>query len=203
MWWQLLGGRLPSNRIDPAILKIRLWLPWRPRELNDFLIQLPALIGVVVGAAASYLTASAQWSRSQRVRWEDKRVQVYADYGHAVKRVYELSKRLAASRGLPTLAAPLPLKNGRSDLMQASIERSEKWERLLLIGDPDTIAAARTWHRTVWRMEEFANGQLSDPDQWRDTVRVANESRSRFYEAARRDLGIVSGQLPEPDQEIL
>ena len=128
--------------------------------MDNFLNQLPALLGVIVGAAASYLATSAgdktRWMRSQRVRWEDKRVQVYADYGHAVKRVYELSKRLAASRGLPTNAGPLPLDSGLEDLTQAGIERSEMWERLLLVGDPDAVAAARTWHHILWQLEAFA-----------------------------------------------
>jgi hypothetical protein len=169
--------------------------------VDNFLNQLPALLGVIVGAAASYLATSAgdktRWMRSQRVRWEDKRVQVYADYGHAVKRVYELSKRLAASRGLPTNAGPLSLETGLEDLTQAGIERSEMWERLLLVGDPDAVAAARAWHHILWQLEAFAHGRLSDPDQWKATDRAFRDARSRFYETARHDLGITSGPLPE------
>jgi hypothetical protein len=168
--------------------------------LDLFLNQLPALLGVVVGAAASYLATSAgqrsQWSRSERVRWEEKRVQVYTDYGYAAKRVYELSKRVAKTRGLPTRAGGSPLESGQDEMRQAADERSQVWEKLLLVGDPGMLDAAGTWHRAVWRMEEFAHGLFSDPDQWRDAVRAADEARSRFYAAARRDLGVTGG-LPE------
>lgn len=175
--------------------------------MEHFLSQLPTLVGVVVGAAASYLATifreKTQWTRTQQARWVDERVDVYAAYGNAVKRVYELSKRLAASRGLPTAAAAVPLDTGLDELSQASIARSEVWEKLLLVGDPETVAAARAWHRSVWDMEAFALGKYDQALEWTEAVRTANGLRSRFYEIARRDLGITSGPLPQPMQEIL
>jgi hypothetical protein len=168
--------------------------------LNQFINQLPALIGVVIGAGASYLAtragAKTQWARSERVRWEDKRVQIYSDYGLAVKRVYELSKRICAERGLPTTAPPIPVERGLTELSLASIRRAELWETLLLLSNPSAIEAARAWHGTVWQMEAFATGQHIDPIQWREAVTAADENRRRFYEIARQDLGI-SGHLPE------
>jgi hypothetical protein len=170
--------------------------------MEQFLIQLPALIGVIVGAVASYLITSAgakaQWTRSERVRWEDKRLQVYASYSHTVKRVSELSKRICASRGLPTTAPPISVEQGLKELSDASIERAEVWESLLLLGDSSTVAAARSWHRSVWRMEAFARGQLGDPAEWRDAVKAADEMRHQFYETARWALGIEEQKLPEP-----
>lgn len=143
--------------------------------MSHFINQLPELLGVVVGVVASYLATSvrekAQWRRSPQTRWIDERVSVYAKYGHAVKRVYELSKRLAASRGLPTAAAALPLDSGLDELSQASITRSESWERLLLVGEREAVTAAREWHRSVWRMEAFALGKRVDADEWIEAVR--------------------------------
>ena len=52
-------------------------------------------------------------------------------------------------------------------------------------------------------MEAFALGKYDQAVDWMDAVRTANGLRSRFYEAARHDLGISSGPLPEPAQEIL
>lgn len=168
--------------------------------MNDFVNQLPALIGVVIGAGASYLATSAgakaQWARSERARWQDKRIQVYAEYGNAVKRMYELSKRVCADRGLPTTAPPISVDQGLTELSLASLRRAELWEALLLLGDPAVIEAARDWHVTIWRMEAFAFGQLTDPVHWRETVSTADENRYKFYRAARRDLGIYSGPLP-------
>jgi hypothetical protein len=169
--------------------------------LHQFLTELPALLGVVVGALASYLATNAgarsQWIRSQHVRWEEKRVEVYAEYAHAVKTVYELSKRVAATRGFQTTTAPLPLSPGLEDLMHATIERSQVWERLLLLGEPDVVAAAKTWHRAVRRLEEYANGVVTDPNRWRPAVRAADHARSLFYASARRDLGIGDTSLPK------
>ena len=175
--------------------------------MNDFLVQLPALIGVVVGAGASYLATSArertQWTRSERVRWEDKRIQVYTDYGHALKRMYALSKRIARTRGLPTTAPPISVEQGLSELSNASITRAEVWDSLLLLGDPSAIAAARAWHEKVWRLEAVAHGQLIDSVEWRKAVRAADEMQYRFYETARRTLGIDDGRLPEPEHETM
>jgi hypothetical protein len=56
--------------------------------------QLPALIGVVVDALASYLVGSAterrRWQRQQPTRWDEKRAQAYVEYGNAVKNVFYL-----------------------------------------------------------------------------------------------------------------
>jgi hypothetical protein len=169
--------------------------------LNGFYSQLPALIGVVVGAGASYLATSAgarsQWARTQRVRWEEKRVQVYAEYAHAVKRLYELSKRICASRGLPTAGPPIPVEQGLTELALASIRRAELWESLLLLGNPSAIEAARAWHTSVWHMEAFANGQLTDPVEWREAIAAADKNGYKFYEVARHDVGVDSGPLPK------
>jgi len=68
------------------------------------LVQLPALVGVVVGAGASYLigaaTDRARWQRGQSTRWDERRAQAYADYGYAVKALYMQGVRIANSRGL-------------------------------------------------------------------------------------------------------
>ena len=64
--------------------------------------QLPVLIGVGVGALASYLVTSAteraRWQRQQATRWDDKRAQVYAAYGYAVKNVFEMQTYCRLSR---------------------------------------------------------------------------------------------------------
>ena len=60
--------------------------------MSGIVQQLPALIGVAIGALASYLadalTERTWWRRERFSRWDDRHVQAYADYGHAVKNVY-------------------------------------------------------------------------------------------------------------------
>jgi len=74
--------------------------------------QLPALVGVVVGGAATFVATSlgdrARWSRERRDRWDAARMKAYVEFGDAVKHVFNLSTRIAAGRGLPYSADPLP-----------------------------------------------------------------------------------------------
>jgi len=64
--------------------------------------QLPALLGAVIGAAATYLAGAAtertRWRRERSSRWDDKRAQAYSEYGYAVKNVYVQCQRIAGSR---------------------------------------------------------------------------------------------------------
>ena len=176
--------------------------------MNPLLTQLPTLLGVIVGAGASYLTTSAgaktQWARTQQARWEDKRSQAYADYADASTRVDDLTHRIARTRGLPTNSGPLPLKNGLDDLTKASNERNRLWHRLQLIGDPATVNAGLEWRNAVWRLERFARGEhgYSDPEQWTQATHEAGKAQFLFYEAARRDLRIDSGSLPA-DRDVV
>ena len=60
--------------------------------------QLTALIGVIVGALASYLVSSAterrRWQRQQSTRWDEKCAQAYADYANALRNVFYLCGRI-------------------------------------------------------------------------------------------------------------
>ena len=66
----------------------------------------------------------------------------------------------------------------------------------MLLGNPRTVAAARTWHRRVWQVERFARGERTDFEQWDGLMADIMADRARFYAEARRDLGITSGELP-------
>jgi len=162
--------------------------------VSEFVQQLPALIGVLIGAAGSYLVTSvnerARWRREQSRRWDPARLQAYVDYGNAVKKVFHLAARIAAYRGLHTQMSPLASGEGQALLEAAAQERTAKWETVLLLGDPATIAAARAWHVSVWRLEHFAKGNAQGTEQWNAAVAEAGVKRQRYYEAARRDLGI-------------
>jgi hypothetical protein len=164
--------------------------------------QLPALVGVVIGAAASYLAGAAsertRWRRERSSRWDERRAQAYADYGYAVKNVYVTSTRAAElrQRGEETSAA---YHDALAELARLNVERTATWESVLLLGHPDTIAAARTWHRRVWQVERFARGQRTDTDQWDAVHGDINADRDRFYAAARRDLGITTGDVPRSE----
>lgn len=161
--------------------------------------QLPALIGVVVGALASYLVGSAterrRWQRQQSTRWDEKRAQAYVDYGNAVKNVFYLCGRITNSRGLGLIREQINIADALNELGRLASERSAKWETVLLLGDPDTVLAARTWHRLVGDMQRFVRDNRTDVGEWEALFDKVEAARATFYEAARRDLGI-RGLLP-------
>jgi hypothetical protein len=162
--------------------------------------QLPALIGVAVGALASYLVSSAterrRWERQQSTRWDEKRAQAYVDYGNAVKNVFNKCGSIANFRGLGWMHEQINETDALSELGQLARERPAKWESLLLLGDTETLLAAREWHRLVGKLQRFVRNNKTDVGEWRALFVQAQAARTRFYHAARRDLGIRETSFP-------
>jgi hypothetical protein len=169
--------------------------------MSGIVQQLPALVGVMVGALASYLAGAAsersRWRRALSSRWDEKRAQAYAEYGYAVKNVYVQCMRAAELGRLDGAGAPAAYSEALSELDKLTDERTAKWESVLLLGHPRTIAAGRDWHRRVWQAERFARGERTDSGQWDKVLEGVIADRTRFYAAARRDPGITSGDIPE------
>lgn len=162
---------------------------------NPLLQQLPALLGVVVGGAATFVTTSladrAKWHRDRRERWDVARMQAYTEFGDAVKQVFNLATRIAAGRGFPRAVDPMePTAQAIAALGEAESVRARAWEAVLLLGDPATVDAARTWWHEVWRFVWFARGWETDPEQWPVAVSESDAARQRYYDCARADLGV-------------
>src|ERR1700722_9460155 len=104
------------------------------------LVQLPALVGVVVGAGASYLigaaTDRARWQRGQSTRWDERRAQAYADYGYAVKALYMQGVRTANSRGLSPGRDIPDIDAALAELDRLAEERTARGGRRPLLGRP-------------------------------------------------------------------
>ena len=168
--------------------------------MSGIVDQLPALAGVVIGATASYLIGAAadrtRWLRGQSARWDERRAQAYAEYAHAVKAQYVQCMRLAGSRGLSPGPGVADLGSALAEMGRLADERTARWELVLLLGDPETVAAGRTWHRRVWALEQFARGERDDAKEFAALRTGFHEDRNRFYVAARHDLGIRSGEIP-------
>jgi hypothetical protein len=163
--------------------------------------QLPALIGVMVGAGGSYaatmLNERSRWRRDRQVRWDERRLNAYMEYGDAVKRCYVLACRITAARGFQSPMLPLDPEAGIPELEEASAERARKWEAVLLLGDPATVKAAREWHQIIWHLQAYAYGRRADPAVWLRTNSESGAARDRFYGHARRSLDISGGKLPD------
>lgn len=168
--------------------------------MNVLLQQVPALLGVVTGAAITFLLAAAgeraRWRRDQATRWDAARMQTYADYADAVKRVVHVATRMAAARGLRHSSEPIAIEEGQVQLALAAQALATHWERVLLLGDRATIEAARTWHQCVWQLEFYARGHLDGADGWQAALDAFERTRAEFYRCARRDLGLGSVDVP-------
>jgi hypothetical protein len=137
-------------------------------------------------------------------RWDAARMQAYTEFGDAVKHVFNLATRIAASKGFPHSVDPMePDAQAIAVLGDAEGARARAWESVLLLGDPATVDAARTWWHEVWRFAWFARGWLTDPEQWPIALAESDAARQRYYECARRDLGVggavAATAPPEPN----
>jgi hypothetical protein len=164
--------------------------------VSPILEQLPALIGVAVGAIATYavttLTEGARWRRQQTVRWDERRLAAYVEYANAIKRIISIAVRHADQRGLgPSGVYSGAVHQATDDLAEAEHERTLKWESVLLLANDDVASAGRVWHESVFLLVRIASG-LPSEIAWIDAVETASRARRRFYEAARADLGIAT-----------
>ena len=172
--------------------------------MYDLLGQLPALVGVAVGAVASYLVATAterrRWRRGLETRWDEHRLAAYVEYGSAVKAIFDRVLRLRDDNQKEFIDRAAVLQ----ELRPAGAERAAKWEQVLLLGTPTSIAAARSWHQSVWALQDFVFGLRSGDQEWETALRRSAVARTAFYIAARKDLGLRDPDLPEePDVGLL
>ncbi|MYW20578.1 hypothetical protein GT039_34690, partial [Streptomyces sp. SID2955] len=92
--------------------------------MTAFLQQLPALIGVVIGALGSYLAVvrsdRARFRREEAARWEERRLAVYSEYARTLKRAVTLTYRVAAHLGNDPHPHPLSPDEAAPLLAQAA-----------------------------------------------------------------------------------
>lgn len=161
--------------------------------------QAAALAGVTVGALLSFALSAvadrARWRRDVAIRWDPQRMSVYAEYGFAVRQVYQFVLAGARRQGYGQGPSRPVVPDVDKALTEAEADRAARFEVVLLMGNPRTIAAARRWHQSVWHLECFARGQLSSHAEWDAAVREFGRARAEYYQAARLDLGIA-GRLP-------
>ncbi|WP_367045164.1 hypothetical protein [Streptomyces sp. Je 1-332] len=165
--------------------------------MSDFVQQLPALIGVIVGALGSYLAITrgdrARFQREQAARWEERRLAVYGDYARVVKQTVTLTYRVAAHLGNDPHPHPLTPEEAAPHLAEAAIARDPAGEALLMLGTPDVVDKARVWILTVIEMERFLREGIRDPGAWSALLERQRTSREGYYQAVRRDLALPPG----------
>lgn len=135
--------------------------------MESVLTQLPALLGVLVGTigtmVATTVTERARWRRSQNVRWDERRLDAYADFTRAVKEVHLVSLGMLSGHRPGSRTPTLDREDGLARLAEADVRHTLTWEAVLLLGDATTVRAASTWRHAVRNLEQAARSlQKSD-----------------------------------------
>jgi hypothetical protein len=170
--------------------------------MNSSIQQVITIVGVLAGAIVSFVATSlierAKWRRLKSSRWDEKRLYAYVEYAGSVKYMISLAWRVSAARGLPSSGQPMEIEEGLRMISDAEDDRGRKWESVLMLGDGATISAARKWHECAWKLEWFARGKYTDPDDFRKIFDQSYDARDEFYLCARADLGVSRESWPSP-----
>lgn len=165
--------------------------------MSGFVQQLPALIGVVLGALGSYLAVvrsdRARFGREQAARWEERRLSVYFDYAQALKRSVILTYRVAAHLGNDPHPHPMALAEAEPLLAEATDGRDPAGEALIMLGSRQVVDQARVWVRVVMDMEAFLRAGTVDPEAWQGLLERQRAGREGYYTAVREDLALPPG----------
>ncbi|MEU8169927.1 hypothetical protein [Micromonospora sp. NPDC049004] len=169
--------------------------------MESVLTQLPALLGVLVGTigtmVATTVTERARWRRSQNVRWDERRLDAYADFTRAVKEIHLVSLGMLSGHRPGSRTPTLDREDGLARLAEADVRHTLTWEAVLLLGDATTVRAASTWRRAVRNLEQAARSLPTPPDNLAAMVGQADEARDDFYQAARDGLGVRGGTVEQ------
>jgi hypothetical protein len=137
--------------------------------MENFLNQLPAILGVLVGALGTLLVTSltdkARWRRDQAVRWDTRRLDAYVAYAAAVKESHTLALRISAPYRCYSKSHAIDPEQGLVLLAEANVTRTKAWEAVLLLGNEATVTAARVWKDAV-DAEERLCGDESPAMRW-------------------------------------
>ena len=169
--------------------------------MGNFLNQLPAIVGVIVGAVGALLVTSltdrARWRRDQSVRWDTRRLDAYVAYAATIKEIHALAFRVSALHRHLSKSRPIDREQGLELLAEANVRRTKAWEAVLLLGDETTVTAARAWQDAVGAEEHLCSKDSFDEMEWESAVDTVDQARDRFYAAARESLGVRGGSVAQ------
>lgn len=170
-------------------------------RVGTLLTQLPALLGVLVGTLGTILATSladrARWRRSQSVRWDERRLDAYVEYAHALKESHMVALRMTADLRPGSHSHPIDRDDGLVRLAESDARRTIVWENLLLLGDEPTVVAAAGWRDAIWQVERLARGVSEAPSDISGLLIQINDARDGYYRAARRSLGVRGGSVEQ------
>ncbi|MEW2619284.1 hypothetical protein [Streptomyces sp. NPDC048106] len=170
--------------------------------MSAFIQQLPALVGVIIGAIGSYVAITrgdqARFRREHSARWEERRLAIYAEYARALKQSVTLTYRIAAHLGIDPHPHPLSPEEAAPHLAAATDARDPAGEALLMLGSTGVVDKARAWVVAVMDMERFVRAAAAPaPETWPAMLARQRAAREAYYAAVRRDLDLPPGHSGE------
>ncbi|MGB2567134.1 hypothetical protein ACPFP2_01585 [Micromonospora citrea] len=164
---------------------------------ENLVAQLPALIGTAGTMIVTTVTERGRWRRNQTVRWDERRLDAYADFTRAVKEIHLLAMGMLSAHRPGARTPALRPEEGLARLAEAAERHSLAWESVLLLGDEATVRAASTWRDAVRELELAARALPDPPDELAALVSRADHTRDGFYRAARTSLDVRGGTVDQ------
>lgn len=167
--------------------------------------QIVTLLAVAVGAGTSFVFTIVgdrlRFRRDQSRYWADRKLDAYTNYLTAVKRMNQVSRRIAASGGIGRAVPELKSDEGLAVLGEVEMQRANASEIVALLGDSATIIAVRDLNREVLRLASIARGVLTaDQDIWEKCNQAYVNALNVLHDQIRRDLQIP-GSYPHRELE--
>ena len=156
--------------------------------------QIITLIGVLIGAAASYFATTsierARYRRALETRWDERKLNAYVDYASAVK-----ATNITATKAFMMRDQPKELAASIAEMEKAEANRSTLFEVLILLAEPVAVEAANVVNQKLWQILKVARDPAltNDVDRERLVIELMS-ALTDLHEQARLDLGIT-GQL--------
>jgi hypothetical protein len=194
---RLCPATVASHRIQlTTVSRLTRSACWNNSAVATIVSQLPALIGVALGVFGTLLVTAvsdrARWKRDHTVRWDERRLEAYADYARAIKEMYTAALHMSEHRFHADKIEQIDLETGRKLLERANSNRTIKWEAMLLLGDSAAVAAGRAWRDAVYDVASFSLNTDAPRtyDDWRSLIEIVDDARDKFYAAARGSLDV-------------
>jgi hypothetical protein len=161
----------------------------------DLAGQAITILAVVVGALtthfANHLLERQKMRHLLLTRWDERKLETYAEYIDAVRTcIYSSVMLYEARTGLSSgQRAETSLTE---ELTDAEGARSRAFERVMLLAGERVIEAAHLVNAATKAIDWRARGTTEGPlEEWRELNREAFRSINRFHESARADLGVL------------
>jgi hypothetical protein len=155
---------------------------------SDILPLVGVGMGVVLSWGTNVLSERSRFARERSSRLQEQRLATCVDFSVAAKESMSILFRVAASRGVDAQTEPLSAEEAAPLLADAFHRREAAAERLRLITDDEIFSAARRWVEQIYVMRSAVVSPDLDRARWQELVGAANEARTAFHVAARRDL---------------